>query len=39
MSMFYYDMPVIKAVSAFEGNTTGSALAFYDRPCALFYGL
>ena len=39
MPLFFYSKPVIKADTSFSSSTFGSALIYYDKPAALYYGL
>ncbi|MDA3945329.1 MAG: hypothetical protein PF439_01435 [Helicobacteraceae bacterium] len=41
MPLYYYNYSktTAKKVSFFSTTETGSTLAFYDKPCALYYGL
>lgn len=39
MSLYYYNTTTTKETVNVSENLTGSAMAFYDKPCTLFYGL
>ncbi len=39
MPLFFYSKPLIKTDTGFTSTTLGSALIYYDRPAALYYGL
>lgn len=39
MPLYYYNTPDTKITTDVSESLTGSAMAFYEKTCSLYYGL